>query len=258
MGAVGDVALRRDAANTLALRNSTNAQTFRVYGTYTDASNYTRVVLDWTGGAAYVRSQGAGTGGSPDLIVQSANNLFFGTVTQGYSWSIRSTGGHLWATTDNTYDIGASGANRPRDLFLGRNIIAGGYVLAGSSNSIGWSNRAVMQSTADGRILLLNSAGTDFSRLMIGGSTSSYPAIGRDNADLSIILADNSANTGLIVSYVRTVATVVASLPSAATAGAGARAFVTDATATTFASVVSGGGANSVPVYSDGTQWLIG
>jgi len=50
----------------------------------------------------------------------------------------------------------------------------------------------------------------------------------------------------------------VAGLPSASTVGAGARAFVTDANATTFASIVAGGGANSVPVYSDGTNWRIG
>ena len=52
--------------------------------------------------------------------------------------------------------------------------------------------------------------------------------------------------------------TVVGSLPSASTVGAGARSFVTDATATTFASIVAGGGANGVPVYSDGTNWRIG
>lgn len=50
----------------------------------------------------------------------------------------------------------------------------------------------------------------------------------------------------------------VANLPAAGTAGAGARAFVTDATATTFATVVAGGGSNGVPVYSDGTYWRIG
>lgn len=50
----------------------------------------------------------------------------------------------------------------------------------------------------------------------------------------------------------------VATLPSAATNGAGAVAFVTDANATTFASIVAGGGANGVPVYSDGTNWRIG
>lgn len=52
--------------------------------------------------------------------------------------------------------------------------------------------------------------------------------------------------------------TTVASLPSASTAGAGARSFVTDANATTFHATVAGGGANKVPVVSDGTNWLIG
>lgn len=52
--------------------------------------------------------------------------------------------------------------------------------------------------------------------------------------------------------------TTVASLPSAATLGQGATAIVTDASATTFASTVAGGGANIVPVYSNGTNWLIG
>lgn len=50
----------------------------------------------------------------------------------------------------------------------------------------------------------------------------------------------------------------VAALPAAATAGAGARYFVSDANATTFNSVVAGGGANVVPVFSDATNWRIG
>ena len=50
----------------------------------------------------------------------------------------------------------------------------------------------------------------------------------------------------------------VAMLVAAGTAGAGARAVVTDANATTFAAIVAGGGANVVPVYSDGTNWRIG
>jgi hypothetical protein len=38
----------------------------------------------------------------------------------------------------------------------------------------------------------------------------------------------------------------------------GTRAFVSDATATTFGTVVVGGGSNPVPVYSNGTNWIIG
>jgi hypothetical protein len=50
----------------------------------------------------------------------------------------------------------------------------------------------------------------------------------------------------------------VSGLPSAASLGINARALVTDASSTTFAAVVAGGGANVVPVYSDGTDWRIG
>jgi hypothetical protein len=50
----------------------------------------------------------------------------------------------------------------------------------------------------------------------------------------------------------------VATLPSAATAGVGARSFVTDANAPTFGSTVAGGGAVATPVYSDGTNWKVG
>jgi len=50
----------------------------------------------------------------------------------------------------------------------------------------------------------------------------------------------------------------VASLPAASAANKGARSFVTDATVTTFASIIAGGGANGIGVYSDGTNWRIG
>lgn len=76
------------------------------------------------------------------------------------------------------------------------------------------------------------------------------------------VLEINNGSAGsyrdLRLRNVRTEATTVSGLVSAATAGAGARAFVTDATATTFLSTVSGGGSNKVPVVSDGTNWLIG
>lgn len=50
--------------------------------------------------------------------------------------------------------------------------------------------------------------------------------------------------------------TTVAGLGGAAPSGK--RRFVTDANATTFHSIVAGGGSNNVPVYSDGTNWRIG
>ena len=57
-----DLLLYRDAAATLALRNSTNAQTFRVYGTYTDSSNYVRASLSSSSTAITLAAETAGTG----------------------------------------------------------------------------------------------------------------------------------------------------------------------------------------------------
>lgn len=49
----------------------------------------------------------------------------------------------------------------------------------------------------------------------------------------------------------------VAGLPSAATSGAGAKAYVTDAASTTYGAIVAGSGSNKVGVTSNGTDWLI-
>lgn len=57
---------------------------------------------------------------------------------------------------------------------------------------------------------------------------------------------------------VTTNAVAVANLIPATDVDVGTRAFVTDATATTFYSVVAGGGANKVPVFSDGANWRVG
>jgi len=69
---------------------------------------------------------------------------------------------------------------------------------------------------------------------------------------------DVEADSLVATNYVKTTGVTVANLFSASTAGVGARSFVTDANATTFNSVVAGGGSNKVPVFSDGTNWRIG
>jgi hypothetical protein len=68
-GGAADLILARDAANTLALRNGVNAQTSRVYGTFTDASNHRRLVLTMSAaGVAEVKPEGAGTGASGNVL----------------------------------------------------------------------------------------------------------------------------------------------------------------------------------------------
>jgi hypothetical protein len=63
VGAVsGDLFLLRDAADTLAIRRSTNAQAFRWYRSFTDASNFTRGALQTTASTIEIAAESAGTG----------------------------------------------------------------------------------------------------------------------------------------------------------------------------------------------------
>jgi hypothetical protein len=63
----GDVKLLRDAANVLALRNGVNAQAFRLYNTYTDASNYERGYIQWSGSQLQIGTEALGTGAARAL-----------------------------------------------------------------------------------------------------------------------------------------------------------------------------------------------
>jgi hypothetical protein len=235
-----DLILARDAANTLAQRNGTNAQAFRVYNTFTDASNYERINILWSANTAFVETLAAGTGAARSLIIGSngsGTNLGFmsaGTVR----WRVNSNG-HLTAEADNTYDIGASGANRPRNVYVGTNIISPQF----STNSFGFStttggyinfaSRAGFESPADGVLKLRNNGDTDFSRLQFGGTTSSFPSLKRSSATLEARLADDSnycnftANTITGSSQVVSASSLVAhsgtAIPAGGTTGAGVR-----------------------------------
>jgi len=74
---VSDVVVTRDAADTLALRRSTNAQTFRVYKTYTDASNYERLDVGWSGSQCFIGAAFAGTGAGRELQFVSYGSAAF-------------------------------------------------------------------------------------------------------------------------------------------------------------------------------------
>ena len=61
--------LMGEASDVMAQRRGTNAQTFRLYGTFTDASNHRRINLSMsTAGVAVLRAEGAGTGASGNVI----------------------------------------------------------------------------------------------------------------------------------------------------------------------------------------------
>lgn len=66
-----DLILVRDAAQTLAQRNGTSAQAFRVYNTYTDANNYERAKIAWESNVLRIGTEKAGTGSARALELQT-------------------------------------------------------------------------------------------------------------------------------------------------------------------------------------------
>lgn len=136
-----------------------------------------------------------------------------------------------------------------------------------TSNAVGlWldTERVVFTGGAAELFVMNRNGGVPIFNINYGGSLviNGDTGVARNAAG---VLEINSGTTGtfrdLIARNVRTRGSTVAGLVAAATAGAGARAFVTDANATLTAgigAVVVGGSTNGVPVCSDGTDWRIG
>jgi len=66
-----DLVLERDDANILALRRLTNAQTFRVYNTYTNSTNYERAYIKWDTNELIIGTEKDGTGTARAMALQT-------------------------------------------------------------------------------------------------------------------------------------------------------------------------------------------
>lgn len=116
----GTSVFSNEAANSVSVRNGVNPQSYRIYNTYTDASNYERAALEWSANNLYLRSQNAGTGTSRAVVVDGSSVYLSSGGT--LRWNVDG-GGVIKAQTDNAYDIGASGANRPRNGYFGTSVV---------------------------------------------------------------------------------------------------------------------------------------
>lgn len=268
------VSLTSDVANSISQRNGASAQTFNIYGTYTDPSNYERLAVAYTGGIFQLTTQAAGTG------VVRALKFNAGAGAINIDAANVSITDNLIFSTDNVSDIGASGATRPRNIYVGTSVTAGGSFFAGAGgglyvgtsgsllavsdgvwqftnnagtgwtrlilgtndssgvaikktsqtfgfrngndsgdanittagivasgdittgngNAFTWSTRSQIRSSADGLIELFNAANTGFTRLNLGGTSASFPAIKRNGTNLNFRLADDSADTSFTAS----------------------------------------------------------
>jgi hypothetical protein len=159
IGSAVDTRLYRDAANTLALRNSTAAQTFNVYGTYTSGTSYERLTLSAPSGANAIigTNKGSGGGTARGLEIQ----------TDGVT---RMTIAITEVTT--TLPFTSSGLGKFSGINLG---------LSGSSR---------LTSPGYGIATFLDSDGTgNFTKLNLAGNTDSFPSLKRSTTRIQAVLA---------------------------------------------------------------------
>lgn len=169
-----DVNLVRQAANVFALRNSTTAQISYVYGTYTDASNYERAIVGFNASSFEFGSEIAGTGTSRNVRLKAAgaSSTIVFSINGSDKWYF-SSAAHLLAIADNTYDVGASGSSRPRNVYVGTSIITGSTTL--HTTSVALTNGAA---AASGTLLNAPVAGNPTKWIPINdnGTTRYIPA----------------------------------------------------------------------------------
>jgi len=236
--------LFRDAVATLALRNSTTQQTFRLYNTYTDSSNFERLTLTGVAGTSVnITAETLGTGGDNLDIVLTPAGTGKVRLPDGLSTQLAL----CFTTTTNTGIFAAVSGTRFGIVSNGTFSlnVASNFISMPTASVLGWTSVGGADGSSIAAGLAYNAAGVVE---VNNGTAGTF----RD-LKLRNLLAGGGNG-----SYVQTPSMKVTNLAAAETAGAGARAFVTDATATTFLSTVAGGGSNKVPVVSDGTNWLIG
>ena len=195
-----------------------------------------RLVLAWLAGAAvwlgWLISLGLG-GWTQDAYVKPFNT----NANDYFGWRVAlSADGDTLAVSAIWEDAGTTGVGgNPLDNSAPD---AGAVYVFEFDPFEGWAQQAYIKPSNTGEG---DNFGTSRATWKVG------PGSGAGSADLQFVTATTNTYYGK--------PTTVGALPAGV---AGDRAFVTDANATTFNSVVAGGGANKVPVFSDGANWRIG
>lgn len=192
-----DTILLRDAANVLALQNSTNPQALRLYNTFTDASNYERGGLTWSGNALVLNTSNLGTGTARGITLSAASGTVSVTsllnASSGGFWS----GGPYLGAGNNTNAVHVNNA--------GPLTLSSGFTLCWSatsdsngvcSASIVWGAAGVLSTSS-----ILSPAGTVQYLGTTGGTATAYtvsptPAITALTTGACYFVKFNAANSG--------------------------------------------------------------
>ena len=214
--ATPDTILRRDGADTFAQRRSTNAQTFRLYNTFTDASNYERGFFRWSSNVLEIGAEAAGTGtirglkitggnsNNQSIVLGTSNDITLRIGGGAITLLVNTTGWiqEIW-TNNVAWTIGntsneAGNSNRAGSPIK---IVPKGGSGSGAGTHVSlWASPSLASGTTghtaeEGFRLSMPSTGNPF--CSFGGTTSSFPALKRSSATLQVRLADDTAYTTL-------------------------------------------------------------
>ena len=200
----------------------------------------TSVIVGGTNNYATLRGANSATGG---LGLGSANLIAFSSGTAFGTGNISGGDTLLGRQAAATLRLGAADAAAPVAQTLGVQS-----VVAGTSNAAG-ANWTFTGSRGTG-----TGAGGDiiFQTAAPGSSGTSQNTLGTN-----FTMKGDAAKSSNFAGPVGFPSYAVSGLPAAASYPYH-RAFVTDASAPSFGSTVSGGGSTKCPVWSDGTNWIVG
>ena len=236
-----------------------------------------------------IYQEAAGTTGLADLVFTNHGNQ-----TVRFDWggdisfydSTGTTQGLFWDASTSRLGIGITSPSYQLDVVNSLRIFGSSPQFVFKETDIGNQHRFIASSgnffiqvmdndlSNDGRLYLTGNNADDAATVEIRANTFNV-----ENGNTSHLYVNASGNVGIgtttpsvafevngsaivqstmqVNNLIRQATKTVATLPTSGVF-AGDRSFVTDATSTTFASVVAGGGSNKVPVYYDGTDWRIG
>ena len=230
-------------------------------------------------------------GGTTPLQVVS-DSVFIGTSTKGVKPStLTGTTGAFKALVNNAaVVIGDTTVNLDDTVLTGIIYQGNTFTVAGDSQvyrvtatatasanaitalafepaaKVAWTDNAILtvDPSYDNQLVLGHAAESLGANTVVLGNDSIVTTALKGNVGIAtttptvaLDVSGSIAATGTI----KATPTTVAALPAASTAGAGARTFVTDSDnslSSHHGQTVIGGGSNFVPVYSDGTNWIVG
>lgn len=249
--------LSLDAIDVLALRRGTNTQTLRIYNTYTDASNYERFGIRYTGGAWTLGHENAGTGSSR-LMRFGAGSYIEVDDGPGTVSATRGAG----SSSNTIFQVTATGLTSTVLLFTrltpSINQASGTYTVLDinpTETAVGAGPHYLIR----GRI----GAGSDVfgvkndGAIMSGNTSSGVQFKNNGGTEAAFTRGDGTTAIAVKAGTFRSTGGVLSSFGTASGAGAGSIAYVTDLTSTTRGSTATGGGALKAFIWSDGTNWIV-